>query len=82
MALWALNGVIDEHHTIAVVTVVSPGAEVAGRLTLVLLEPPTGTDNRGCRVFWTVVTHTTQTWVVCHFSLWAVIASAAVAYRK
>lgn len=78
MALWAFNGVIDEHHTIAVVTVVSPGAEVAGRLTLVLLEPPTGTDNRSRRVFWTVVTDATQTGVVCHFSLWAVIASAAV----
>lgn len=79
MALWAFNGVINEHHTIAVVTVVSPGAEVTGRLTLVLLEPPTGTDNRGRRVLWTVVTHATKTGVVCHFSLWAVIASAAVA---
>lgn len=48
MAFWAFNGVVNEHHTITVVTVVSPGAEVAGRLTLVLLEPPTGTDNGGC----------------------------------
>lgn len=79
MAFWAFNGVVNEHHTITVVTVVSPGAEVAGRLTLVLLEPPTGTDNGGWRVFWAVVTHATQTGVVCHFSLWAVIASAAVA---
>ena len=81
MALRAFDGVIDEDHTVAVVTVISPWTHLTGGLTLVLLEPTTRTDHGGSRVLGAVVTHTAEARVVCHLSLGAVIPSTAVPYR-
>ena len=81
MALRAFDGVVDEDHTVAVVTVISSWTHLTGGLTLVLLEPPTGTDHWGSRVLGAVVTHTAEARVVGHLSLGAVIPSTAVPYR-
>jgi hypothetical protein len=76
--LWTFNRVVDENHSVAVIAVVSPGADLTGRLTLVLLEPPTGADHGCRRTFRAVVAHAAEKGVVRQLTLGAIVSSAAV----
>ena len=78
---WTFDGIVDNYHSLAVVTVVAIRAWFAAPLGILVLMCPTGAQDRCMSVLWAVVTNRAGVRGGSHFTRWTVVAGAAVTWK-